>query len=204
MSFPPHVLRDWVQAQGLARYHVELSGTRPEREVEELTASLRARVSVLSDMEVVLYFALLLGPQAMSDCLLGALQQRARSTHRFGHLLPPDHARALPPCRPCVGPGQGLVPQPSAPVPSLPPGAATSAHIGSSAPALAPTRAPVTPAGPPPPAPAACGGGVGQRPCPFVPAGPPPATPVQDFGSTRADGPAGPPPPAGRAASNRH
>ena len=132
----------------------------------------------------------------MSDCLLGALQQRARSTHRFGHLLPPDPARALPPCRPCAGLGQGLVPQPSAPVPSLSSGAATPAHVGSGAPALAPTRAPVTPAGPPPPAPASCGGGVGQRPCPFVPAGPPPATPVQDFGSTRADGPAGPPPPA--------
>ena len=51
----------------------------------------------------------------MSDCLLGALQQRARSTHRFGHL--PDPARALPPCRPCVGPGQGLLSQPSASVP---------------------------------------------------------------------------------------
>ena len=73
MSFPPHVLRDWVQAQGLARFHVELSrGTMPTHEVEASTASLRARVAVLSDMEVVLYFALLLGPQAMSDCLLGA------------------------------------------------------------------------------------------------------------------------------------
>ena len=194
MSFPPHVLRDWVQAQGLARYHVELSGTRPEREVEELTASLRARVSVLSDMEVVLYFALLLGPQAMSDCLLGALQQRARSTHRFGHLLPPDPARVLPPC-PCAGSGPGL-PLLSAPVPSLPPGAATPASIGGGAPVTAPTRAPATPAGPPPPAPASCGGRVCPKPRPFVPAGPPPATPAQDCGSVRADGPAGPPPPA--------
>ena len=156
---------------------------------------MRARVSVLSDMEVVLYFALLLGPQAMSDCLLGALQQRARSTHRFGHLLPPDPARALP-CRPCACSGPGLALQPSTPVPSLRPGAATSSHCGGGVPTLAPTRAPVTPAGPPPPAPASFGGGVGPRPCPFVPAGPPPATPAQDCDSVRADGPAGPPPPA--------
>ena len=107
--------------EGLARYHVELSGTRPEREVEELTASLRARVSVLSDLEVVLYFALLLGPQAMSDCLLGALQQRARSTHRFAAL---DQARLSCPrlrCPPCR---LGLHPQGLAAVgypPSLPP-----------------------------------------------------------------------------------
>ena len=193
MFFPPHVLRDWVQVQGLARYHVELSGTRPEREVEELTALLRARVSVLSDLEVVLYFALLLGPQAMSDCLLGALQQRARSTHRFGHLLPPDPARALP-CRPCGGAGPGPALLPSAPAPSLPPGAASSGTIGGGVPALAPSRAPVTPAGPPPPAPASYGSGVGPGPCPFRPAGPPPATPALVRSPARADGPAGPPP----------
>ena len=196
MSFPPHVLRDWVQQQGVARYTAELTGFRPEREVEELTASLRARISVLSDMEVVLYFALLLGPQAMSDRLLGALQQRARSTHRFGHLLPPGPAHTLPPCRPCVGPGQGLVPQPSSSLSPMPPGVTASVHTLSGAPSLAPTRAPLTPAGPLPPASVACGREAGHRPHPFVPAGPPPATPVRDLGAARADGPAGPPPPA--------
>ena len=197
MSFPPHVLRDWVQQQEVARYTAELTGFRPEREVEELTASLRTRISVLSDMEVVLYCALLLGPQAMSDCLLGALQQRARSTHRFGHLLPPGPAHALPPCRPCVGPGQGLVPQPSSSLSPMPPGVAASAHTLNGAPSLAPTRAPLTPAGPLPPASVACGGAAGHRPHPFVrPGRATPATPVRDFGSARADGPAGPPPPA--------
>ena len=98
MSFPPLVLRDWVQQQGVARYTAELTGLQPEREVERLTTLLRTRVSVLSHMEVVLYLTSLLGPQAMADCLFGVLQQRARSTHRFGQWLPPGLA-AMPPLR---------------------------------------------------------------------------------------------------------
>ena len=96
MSFPPHVLRDWVQRQGVARYSAELAPCHPEQEVERLTSMLWTRVSVLSDMEVVLYLASLLGRQAMADCLNRVLQQRARSTTRFGQWLPPGHALPWP------------------------------------------------------------------------------------------------------------
>ena len=131
----------------------------------------------------------------MSDCLLGALQQRARSTHRFGHLLPPDPVCALP-LRPCAGSGPGQAPLPLSPSASLPPGATTSIPRDSGGPALPPTRAPLTPAGLLPSASALSGHGVGPRPSHFVPAGPPPATPAQNHGAGSADRPAGPPPPS--------
>ena len=180
MSFPPHVLRDWVQRQGVARYSAELAPCHPEQEVERLTSLLWTRVSVLSDMEVVLYLTSLLGPQAMADCLNRVLQQRARSTTRFGRWLPPSPAHAALPCRPCPGPGQGLPAQPSSVRPSLSLGVSAPARALDGVPPLAPARAPLTPAGPPPPAPASCLVGADRRPRPFVPAGPPPATPVRD------------------------
>ena len=141
---------------------------------------LWTRIAVLSDTEMVLYLASLLGPQAMSDCLSRVLQQRARSTTRFGQWLPPGPAHASLPSRPSLGSGQGLPAQPSSARPSPSPGVVAPARATDSAPPLAPAPAPLTPAGPPPPAPASFLGGAGLRPPPFVPAGPPPATPVRD------------------------
>ena len=88
--------RNWVQQAGVARYSAELAPHYPEPEVERLTSMLRMRVSILSNMEMVLYLAFLLGPRVMADCLHGVLQQRARAATRFGQRFPPDLAHALP------------------------------------------------------------------------------------------------------------
>ena len=79
--------RTWWKKKLL--YSAELAPCHPEQEVVRLTSLLWTRLSVLSDMEVVLYLASLLGPQAMADCLSRVLQQRARATTRFGQWLPP-------------------------------------------------------------------------------------------------------------------
>ena len=63
---------------------------------------LRARLSILTDMEMVLYLALLLGPRVMAVCLHEVLQQRASTSLRRGQRFPPDLAHALPIRRPCV------------------------------------------------------------------------------------------------------
>ena len=63
---------------------------------------LQARLSILSDLEMVLYLALLLGPRVMAACLHEVLQQRAGTALQRGQRFPPDLAHALPVRRPCV------------------------------------------------------------------------------------------------------
>ena len=93
--------RRWEQA-GVARYSGEMATHYTELEISRFTSMLRARLSVLTDMEMVLYLALLLGPQVMAACLHEVLQQRAGTALRVGQRFPPDLAHALPIHRPCV------------------------------------------------------------------------------------------------------
>ena len=104
--------RSWVQQAGVARYSAEMASHYTELEIDRFTSMLRARLSVLTDMEMVLYLALLLGPQVMAACLHEVLQQRARAALRVGQRFPPDLSHALPINRPCV-PGPELGARPS-------------------------------------------------------------------------------------------
>ena len=88
--------RSWVQQAGIARYSAEMASHYTELEIDRFTSMLRARLSVLTDMEMVLYLALLLGPQVMAACLHEVLQQRACTALRVGQRFPPDLPHALP------------------------------------------------------------------------------------------------------------
>ena len=61
--------RRWVQQAGVARYSAEMAAQYTELEISRFTSMLQARLSILSDLEMVLYLALLLGPQVMAACL---------------------------------------------------------------------------------------------------------------------------------------
>ena len=142
--------RNWVQQAGVARDSAELTSHYPELEVERLTSMLRMRISVLADIEMVLYLAFLLGPQVMADCLHGVLQQRARAALRFGQRFPPDLAHALPMNRPCVlSPELGA--RPSSARQPRPAGAAMPAHAACGAPSCIPARPPLATTGLQPP-----------------------------------------------------
>ena len=96
MSFPPHVLRDWVQRQGVARYSVLLAAGRSDAEVARLTENLWTRLSVLPDLEVVLEFLL---PACLPACLRAFVRAKAgmrAGTHMRvrAHASPNAHARA--------------------------------------------------------------------------------------------------------------
>ena len=91
--------RRWVQQAGVARYSAEMAVHYTELEVDRFTSMLRARLSVLTDMEMVLYLALLLGLQVMAACLLEVLQQRAGTALRVGQRCPSRSANS-PPLRP--------------------------------------------------------------------------------------------------------
>ena len=92
----------WVQQAGVARYSAEMAAQYTELEISRFTSMLQARLSILSDLEMVLYLALLLGPRVMAACLHEVLQQRASTALRRGQRFPPDLAHALPVRRPCV------------------------------------------------------------------------------------------------------
>ena len=88
--------RRWVQQAGVACYSAEMAAQYTETEISRFTSMLRARLSILTDMEMVLYLALLLGPRVMAACLHEVLQQRASISLRRGQRFPPDLAHALP------------------------------------------------------------------------------------------------------------
>ena len=67
MSFSPHVLRDWVQRQGVARYSRGLAEGLSEDEVTRAVSQLWSYLSTLSDLEAVLELTSLLGPRAMAE-----------------------------------------------------------------------------------------------------------------------------------------
>ena len=94
--------RRWVQQAGVARYSMEMAAHYTELEISRFTSMLNARLSVLTDMEMVLYLALLLGPQVMAASLQDVLQQRAGTAVRVGQRFPPDLTYALPIRRPCA------------------------------------------------------------------------------------------------------
>ena len=151
MSFPPHVLRDWVQRQGVARYSSGLAEGLSEEEVNGAVTQLWAHLSTLSDLEAVLELTALLGPRAMAEALGRVLQQRARSARLYSRYLPPRPGGV----RPAI-----LLPAPSQAAAARPTSlVATPSTVHPSACSSL--------AGPPPPAPAG-------RCVTF--AGPPPAT----------------------------
>ena len=135
--------RRWVQEAGVARYSAEMAVHYTELEVDRFTSMLRTRLSILTDMEMVLYLALLLGPQVMAACLHEVLQQRASTALRVGHRFPPDLAHALPIHRPGVL-SSALSARPSSVRRSPPATAATFVHVASRAPSRMPAQPPAT------------------------------------------------------------
>ena len=131
--------RRWVQEAGVARYSAEMAVHYTELEVDRFTSMLRTRLSVLTDMEMVLYLALLLGPQVMAACLHEVLQQRAGTALRVGQRFPPDLAHALPIHRPCVL-GSELSARPSSIRRPPPATAATLVHAAYRAPSCMPAQ----------------------------------------------------------------
>ena len=172
--------RNWVQQAGVARYSAELTPHYPELEVERLTSMLRMRVSILTDIEMVLYLAFLLGPRVMADCLHGVLQQRARTAARFGQRFPPDLAHALPTNRSHVHPGPDLGARPSSAWPPRPAGAVVPAHAASGVPSRMPARPPLAATSLQPPRSTSTLVGADRRPRPFGLAGPSPASLMRD------------------------
>ena len=94
--------KSWVQQAGVAHYSAEMAAQYTELEISRFTSMLQARLSILSDLEMVLYLALLLGPRVMAACLHEVLQQRAGAALQRGQRFPPDLAHALSARRPCV------------------------------------------------------------------------------------------------------
>ena len=154
--------RNWVQQAGVARYSAELAPHYPAPEVERLTSMLRTRVSILPDIEMVLYLTLLLGPWVMADCLHGVLQQRARIAIRFGQRFPPDLAHALPTNRSYdLGTGAGVRPSSAqSPRPAAP---MVSAHAACGVPTRMSARPPMAATSLRPTSSASVG--AGRRPC---------------------------------------
>ena len=130
--------RRWVQQAGVARYSVEMAAHYTELEISRFTSMLRARLSVLTDMEMVLYLALLLGPQVMAASLHDVLQQRAGAALRVGQRFPPDLAHALPIRRPCAL-GSELGARPSSLRRSSPATTAVPSHAAHGVPHRMPT-----------------------------------------------------------------